>query len=70
MGQMIDEVYEGKYHDYDVNFKGILLNSSLVASFSIFETVFKNVIHHANYIFNKKISTETDVPPKNWILQK
>src|SRR5688500_16813475 len=43
MWQMIDEVYNCYYRNFDKQFHAILMNSAFVAAFSLFETMFKKV---------------------------
>ena len=52
--QMIDEVYYRKIDDTENNFVGLLLNSALVMSASIFEVMFKRVCAFAAYKTHKK----------------
>lgn len=52
--QMIDEVYFRKIDDTENNFVGLLLNSALVMSASIFEVMFKRVCGFAAYKTHKK----------------
>ncbi|MFM9838367.1 MAG: hypothetical protein ACKVOQ_08895 [Cyclobacteriaceae bacterium] len=56
--QMIDGVYEERYRELDVHFNRIMLNSSFIASFSIFEIMFKEVCHLAAYKYSR--SAELD----------
>ncbi len=56
--QMIDNAYENRYRDLDVDFARILLNSSFIASFSIFEIMFKEVCHFAAYKFSRKFESD------------
>jgi hypothetical protein len=57
--QLIDEAYEGQYRELDVHFVRILLNSSFIASFSIFEIMFKEVCHLAAYKYYKKVELDS-----------
>jgi hypothetical protein len=57
--QLIDEAYEGQYRDLEVHFVRILLNSSFIASFSIFETMFKEVCNLAAYKYSKKAELDS-----------
>jgi hypothetical protein len=45
--QLIDEVYEAHYRNYDIDFVGILLNSSFISAYSLFEVIFKQVCVYA-----------------------
>jgi hypothetical protein len=47
--QDIEEYYKKKRLDYNTNFVGLLLNSSLVTSVSLFEVMFKRVCMYADY---------------------
>jgi len=63
-GQMILEDYERTKSDNDKHFAGILLNSSLVASASIFESMFNVVCRHIAY----KTRTKFDPDLRHTIL--
>jgi hypothetical protein len=52
---IIDSAYENRYRDLDIYFARILLNSSFIASFSIFEIMFKEVCYLAAYKFSRQV---------------
>ncbi|HEY0743533.1 MAG TPA: hypothetical protein VGD40_18825 [Chryseosolibacter sp.] len=56
--QLIDEVYERQYKELDQHFVRILLNSSFIASFSIFEVMFKEVCHLAASKYSQKVDLD------------
>lgn len=53
-----DSSYESRYRDFDVHFARILLNSSFIASFSIFEVMFKDVCRLAAYKFSQRFESD------------
>ena len=52
--QLINEVYRQHYQELDVHFVRILLNSTFIASFSVFEIMFKEVCQLAAYKYSQK----------------
>jgi hypothetical protein len=58
--QLINEVYEREYKELDTYFLRILLRSSFVASFSIFELMFKEVCHLGAYKYHTKAEFDSN----------
>lgn len=55
---IINRAYGNRYRDMDIHFVRILLNSSFIASFSIFEVMFKDVCHLAAYKYSQKFESD------------
>lgn len=56
--KMTNSVYETHYENYDTHFIGILLNSALITSYSLFESIFKEVCLYAAEIRNIEIKKD------------
>lgn len=56
--KMTNSVYETQHENYDTHFKGILLNSALITSYSLFESIFKEVCLYAAKMRNIEIKKD------------